>query len=310
MTQQTNRKRWLDALRGMAMIFVVYGHCVRGWSEYFVFTSPIKMPLFFAISAYLFNPQRGQKEFYNNMLVKIVIPWLILGMFPFVHPTERFLNLISGKVLWFMPCLVIAEIIWFYIRKISSNDLFVVVVGLLIAIGGLFISVYYPIRFCMIDTALVVQMFFVMGFLIKKYEDTFSINWEKWIPGVGILFIILGILSIVYFPNQLIDVHLNKYFNLPIGFLMMPIGCISLFILFKKIDLSPRWLVYIGQNTLVIYILHGFFIGGVYRLLCDIDIPLPLFGLVRSVTAIVSCCAISFLINKFIPELAGKKRVP
>lgn len=41
------RKNWIDALRGLAMLFVLYGHLVHGWNEYFVFTSAIKIPLFF-----------------------------------------------------------------------------------------------------------------------------------------------------------------------------------------------------------------------------------------------------------------------
>lgn len=45
-----NRKDWIDALHALAMILVIYGHRVPEWSEYFVFTSPIKIPLFFAIT--------------------------------------------------------------------------------------------------------------------------------------------------------------------------------------------------------------------------------------------------------------------
>ena len=63
----TKRKGWVDALRGMAIILVVYGHSAKGFSEYFLFTSPIKMPLFFAISGYVFN----LTESYLNFLGEV-----------------------------------------------------------------------------------------------------------------------------------------------------------------------------------------------------------------------------------------------
>ena len=40
------RKEWIDALRALAIVLVVLGHQLRGVAEYFIFTSPIKMPLF------------------------------------------------------------------------------------------------------------------------------------------------------------------------------------------------------------------------------------------------------------------------
>lgn len=41
------RKTWIDALRALAIIMVVLGHQVKGEDAYFLFTSPVKMPLFF-----------------------------------------------------------------------------------------------------------------------------------------------------------------------------------------------------------------------------------------------------------------------
>ena len=89
---EKHRKLWLDALRGVAMILVVYGHCVRDWDVYFLFTSPVKMPLFFIISSYLFNPRSGEQgKFFKNLFFKLVVPWMVLGMFPYIHPVERFI---------------------------------------------------------------------------------------------------------------------------------------------------------------------------------------------------------------------------
>ena len=67
------RKHWVDALRALAILLVVLGHQLKDMTEYFIFTSPIKMPLFFAISGYLFNTRGGNDvEFFKNWFKKLI----------------------------------------------------------------------------------------------------------------------------------------------------------------------------------------------------------------------------------------------
>ena len=78
-----------------------------------------------------------------------------------------------------MPCLVIAETLWFYIRKCSNKTIVVASLGILASILGLVMSKLHICRFGMIDTAFVVQAFFVMGFLLKEYEERLSVCWKR-----------------------------------------------------------------------------------------------------------------------------------
>jgi fucose 4-O-acetylase-like acetyltransferase len=61
-----------------------YGHLVLSWSEYFVFTSPIKVPLFFAITGFVFNNCKEEKTFYYKLFRQIIIPWLFFGLVPYI----------------------------------------------------------------------------------------------------------------------------------------------------------------------------------------------------------------------------------
>ncbi len=311
-SQAGERKLWLDALRGVAMIFVVFGHSCHAWPYYFAVTSPIKMPLFFAISAYLFKPRGGnQKEFYKSLFQKIVVPWVVLGMFPYVHPVERFGRLISGEIHWFMPCLIITEILWFYIHKFSKNDKQIVILGVIASALGFAMHYAHILRFAMIDTAFVVQIFFVMGYLIRKREDVLCEGWKRKLP-----ILILAYFLIEWFCTEYIwlDVHVNLYRNIPLCMLLIAIGCVALFMMFRMLNVAPKWLVFVGQNTLLIYMLHtfGFLIYnvGMKVLNLNVDIPAPLEGLIKTAISVTACCVLALFVNRYIPEIAGKKRSP
>lgn len=308
----TVRKLWLDALRGVAMILVVYGHCVRGWTDYFIFTSPVKMPLFFIISGYLFNPYEGnQVVFYKHVITRLIIPWIVLGLFPYTHPVDRFLQLVSGQVLWFMPCFIIAEILWFYIHKyLSKRTIYVVLSGFVACTIGFIMHYFKVLRYAMIDTAFIVQFFFVIGYILRCHEEVLNRMSKWWLPLAGVVYIIMGMMTKFFWSGRCIDVHLNRYYNIPYCMLMIMIGCIALFFLFKVMNFRPQWLVYIGQNTLPIYLLHGFVIRNLFVLIMDyfniIELNPILLGGVKTATACVLCCVFAGIANKYCPKLVGK----
>ena len=79
------RKDWIDIIRGLAVVLVVIGHAAPESYPFFLLTSPIKMPLFFVISGYLFNARNGSyQRFFKNLLIKVIIPWFFLGLTPVI----------------------------------------------------------------------------------------------------------------------------------------------------------------------------------------------------------------------------------
>lgn len=308
-----NRKLWLDALRGIAIILVVYGHCVQGWTEFFVFTSPVKIPLFFAISGYLFKPRNGnQQQFYKSIFLKLFVPWIVLGMIPFTNPVGRFLDLIAGKPFWFMPCLIVGEIVWFYVHKFTKNDTQIMLLGVGLCILGFVFNHFNMLRYAMMNTAFIVQFFFVLGYLIRRHEDYLLGKFRGLLPSNILVYLLLGFFVIVYLPGQSMDVHLNRYCNIPVCASMIVLGCTSLFVGFNKGGIAPRWLVYVGQNTLLIYMLSGFGFGIFNKLaaFCSLPtIPLPVYGILKASISIIFCCLLALFVNRYIPEIVGKKRI-
>ena len=123
LTENRIREKWIDALRGIAMLLVLLGHMIPGRYYFFVFTSPIKIPLFFVISGYVFSERsRSCKVFFQKLIRTILVPYIILSLLPikllyalstgsmneFLRYSKEF---ISGEAYWYMPCFIIVSIL-------------------------------------------------------------------------------------------------------------------------------------------------------------------------------------------------------
>lgn len=307
------RKKWIDSLRGIAVLLVVFGHCVPSWNSFFLLTSPVKMPLFFAISGYLFNPRSGNlKAFIVNIFFKLFIPWIILGMvYPYTDPWNRFISLMLGAE-WFMPTLIISETIWFFIRKYSFSAAQSCLCGLLVSSFGLLLNNYTDFSYTIIYNALIVQSYIVLGYLFYLKEDCLFRNRKYILLFSFFVYVLLIIASFYFYPGKSLDVHFNRYYSIPICFLLIFSGCIFMFLLFKKTCISPRWLVFVGQNTFVIYMLH-FYTINILPKLCklfgfNLNVPFQIEALLRAISGCVICCIIALFINRFCPFVVGKKK--
>ena len=316
----TSRKGWIDALRGMAMLLVVYGHSTKGLFLYYVFTSPVKMPLFFALSGYLLNVDRDVLSFLKNILLKIIIPWLCLALLPkivqipFIGAGQFFTyarDMFSGKELWFMPCFIFGELIHFFARKYCKVPWVIISVSFLLF--GLGLVAFYSgrLNYLMINRALTVQPFFLIGYLFRENESRLAkLNW-CWIGFFSVLYLVLCLISTIVYPGKTLDVHLCRYYNIPYCLFIIYLGCFLLLTFAQKANLYSRILCFIGQNTLVIYIWHGLSFGlliGLYSFWGK-QISFTWWeGIIKTVWACLICGGLAVLINNYFPELVGKKR--
>ena len=316
------RKDWIDVLRAIAILFVIYGHMGHGMWEYYVFTSPIKIPLFFAISGYLFNERNGDyRSFLKNLLLRRVIPWLFLAFTPlilysFVKGITWFGNsaikILTGESVWYMPCCIIAETIYFtvckFIRKPTGRFVFAAATFF----TGILLTEYEILDIFILNRALGVQIFLFIGYFLKL--NTERINKLKWwmLTLLSALYIGLCTLSLFIYPRQVLDVHYNWYYNIPYCLMLIVLGLFVLIAIALKIKKYPKFLVFIGRNTIVYYIWSSYVVAVFKLCLSWVGITLPVHWLAACVYLFVCCigCGIcSWLLNKVVPELVGKKRI-
>ena len=316
-----SRKGWIDALRAVAILLVVYGHSIENMPTFFVFTSPFKMPLFFAISGYVFRfSNDNRKAFLGQLFRKVFIPWMALGMFPAVvmipfkglgNLLNTFLKLLSGELSWFMPCFFIGEIMWFMLYAKCKKPLWITVGALICFAVGMLLYQAGWMNYAMFNRALVVQPFFLIGYLFKQYEKQLvGIPWH-WIIVAFFCYIVLCLFSMVLFPGKTLDVHLNRYYNIPYCLLLIFLSCFLLFTAGSKCNFNSAVMSLVGQNTLVIYFWHGLAIGFLIKGLSLIQCSIPInwwTALIKVIWACIACVAASVLLNRFFPEAIGKKK--
>lgn len=316
------RKDWIDALRAVAITLVVFGHQVP-LKAFFVLTSPIKMPLFFAISGYLFTI-KPIRLFLKKTFYGLVIPWLCLGLLPqlllmpikgFGSTCNYFVKMLLGEAIWFMPCFIIGSVIFFFTLKITENRLILGGgISIILFLVGIFLYNHSSQYSASLYRAMAVQPFFWFGYAFRQCEITKCKYISK-----GHDYKILLVMSILYlasvtstfflYPGKSIDVHLNKYFNIPLCALQITTGLFCMFEFFKRYNHFPRWVVEIGKCSLVIYIWHSYVIG-IFKFVIEKligKVPLYPMAIMSTIVAVIVCYLLNKIIKRYVPFMIGDR---
>lgn len=318
------RQEWLDVLRALAIIFVVYGHVLKNTGNayiYYVFTSPIKIPLFFAISGYLFKDDRSFKVFLVKLFRGLIVPWLCLSIIPVLlistikgwsYLQFSLVSILTGVSVWYMPCCIIAEVIFYLLNKFLKKEWMITIASVFITVAGTVLINFGIADIIMVNRALSVQLFLCIGYLIKKHQKMIE-KVKSWHMAIGaILYFAAGVISVISFPGKNLDVHRGFYYSIPVSFFMIISGCILLFVVGKGLNIRNKILAYIGRNTLICYIWASYpllvyeFVSSRLRLSIS---NIYLDACVKTVFVIMCCCLVSTLVNSFLPEIVGKKRI-
>jgi len=322
------RKEWLDALRGLAIFLVVLLHNLPVGEEkyfYILLTGPIKLPLFFAISGYVFNPREGKQGiFFLNVLRKILIPSLVLfiGLHApsvltrgFSYLLYRLRDFFTGDVCWYITACILGEILFFYNLKFCKKEWQICLTAGICCVLGFVMAAFGFGDFAMLNRAFIAQAFLLMGYLFRRHEEFFKkLHWSVLLVGF-LLVAVLITAGYFLFPNRGIDVHMNNYYGslwtVPFSFLLIALFNLSLMTLGAKLGRISKILSLVGQHTLITYIWHGFFLSiGMRVLPLGDSTGILLIGKCLLLTAfsIGMCTLGGVIINWVFPELMGRKR--
>ena len=272
------RIEYIDAMRGFTMILVLFSHVCSmcfgdksmGYNEVFFL---FRLPCFFFISGWLFDPLKGTmssvaKHKFMVQIVPTVIFLLLLA------PPPLFFSKLGATKGGYWFTFVLFE--FFMISMLSERfcKKWGLWIAIILSVSSYFYDAYYNRYFSHFGwiTDIVgflsfktwrFYLFFYLGILIKRYFDEF-------LRLISICYVI--ILVVLFFAFM---VYLPHSENVVISYLIFAIAGISsvvmIFTLFRLLytsffakssifHLSSYILQYIGTRTLDIYLLHYFFL--------------------------------------------------
>lgn len=279
------RNEFLDIIKGIAIIFVIIGHCIQYGSgsqfylqelyfsnSLFKFIYSFHMPIFMIISGYLYyftikkySTKTIIKSRANNLLIPIftftIIKYIIVKPYMnngYIAYVIQFLfNCVFN--LWFLWAVLFCSLGVLVINKLYKDK---IIIYCLIFI----ISFFVPDVF-FLNLYKFMYPYFVAGYLINKYNKTQDIkgiicNKNYFFITTIIYFILLAFYnndSYIYttghciLNGNIIYLLLNNIYRMVIGFVGSLFVTMILYFAYKKINL--KHISYIGKKSLGIYAL-------------------------------------------------------
>lgn len=326
---RAQRIEWIDALKGFAILSVVLGHVLLGYGENYAFETSINntilsvmdwiyawhMPLFFAISGYTFHlayvienkkqveikGEKIKKQIINlfgiYLLFQIALCVLKTVFSTFVDNSMTFSDLVGNIIIpntlmWYIWVLIIYYVLFSFLipMKISSNRFFLI------------------ITFFLAIAILATDEKFGWGLALKNLVHNlfyFAIGTKELIGynrkiRVEITSFLCILASIIFL--------ITKSMNYPVlsaalSEIIAITAILSIFYLFEERNVKNSILVRLGKKSLVIYLLHTYFVTAFKVLfirgeLCNTYSVLPII-LVTWIVPVVITYGIAIMCDKY-----------
>lgn len=264
-------------LRALTILLVVLGHSIilysPKWGIYQTtkqvyilellkdIINIIQMPIFFAISGYLFYKTIQKNlsfiKFSINKLKRLIIPFCIVGIFwmipiklsinyyqssNFFHIVKEFLIGNDVGHLWYVVVLFLIFILMFLLKEIIKGknvikDIIITLILLLVSITSTKISIH----FYLVQT-MNYAFYFYIGILLNKYEEIINHKKHQWLK-LAIPLTLLSMIITIYFESEILT-----YWT----------ACLTIIVLYEILpNRTNKILNLISDNSFGIYLLHS-----------------------------------------------------
>lgn len=331
------RISWIDYAKCIGIYLVVLGHLPIP-EQLSAYIYSFHMPLFFFISGYLLkNNQITFDTFFSIKIRTLVIPYLTFSAFTYIFwllagrhfgsdassnialykPAIGILYanatndwMIHNIPLWFIPCLFVVEIVFYFIRKLPISIYYAIIACAAI---GYIDSLYMPIRLPWgIDVAFTAIVFYGLGNILRQ---TNTLNQKQ--SKISYILLVVAIICFVYgnFKQGRVDLNSLEFNNI---ILFYTTACSGIFICIHVCKLFPQLqsINFISNHTLTILALHGLAISVIKAIMVFIlHQPIDILEnslLTNSVIAFVAIILLvpcMFLFESYVPIVIGKKKV-
>lgn len=311
------------------------------------------LPLFFILSGFFAKVNAPDFGFFlKNKIFTRLVPVIVFNVLLFIceiplsilnhtfsskYYLEQLSNLIRGQAslnvpTWFLVCLFTTELIHFFIsRKITKQreQLIVIIgsyiLGIIVTRKIVLVSHITGIapNFWYVHESLVAYSFFMLGFVLNQSRILENIKQSP----VKYLYLILTTIVLLATFNLnsglfsrdggfTVVLMVNSMHGHPLWFLVTALAGSFALIFLAQVTPINRILLFLGENTLVLLGLNGFF-RNIFNPIIIKNIPPEAFDghyrliLVCSLVTILSliaCVPGILFFNKFFPQLIGRPK--
>lgn len=343
---------WVDIFRAIMIFAIAWGHSlgVQPLPSAVIldYVYSFHVPAFFFISGYLYSNSDGTfSSFLTKKIKTLMVPYYVFSLLSIaifsllgnvassglgigVKSTDIFPN-ICGMLyangdtgymkwnlpLWFIPCLFCTTLLFYLIRRVIfklSKPIGVngAISSVLILIFIIAILNYYVLHFARLpfglETAVYMLPFFIVGYWFKSLVDLSKIRAIIKVL-IGVVCVVAGAIIALCFQGH-INYTTSSYENIILFYISAFLTIIGYVMIVQFI--KCKCLVYVGQNTLPILLMHKFPIILLQLILAKFIAKSSLIGVcITFVIAVLACVMSLFageIIKHIFPFMLGTKK--
>lgn len=344
------RSGMIDSTKGIGIILVIAAHLFQGvdaLSLFKVTAFSFHIPLFFVVSGILYNREKYRNfgTFIKSRARTMICPYVFFGVFSTVVTIVMnvilnrgadaaalrkflgwFLQLLYARdaesmsvnlVLWFVPCLLMTEIIFFFVLKIKSRPVYIASV-VLISVAGYIMTLPVPNRICRflpwnLPSAMFAVGFFALGNSLRKtvlerIPEKIKAPAAAGCIGAAAILIAICVLTVTKTGQMGLG---NRNLGNGICFYLTGIAGSAAVLTVAAVLKNSKVLGWTGRNSMYLMMLHLLFASVIKKIFRFLHLGVPdttrLPVAVLNFAAVIVCCVIFILIYKKVKDMIMMK---
>ena len=191
-----NKKRieWIDTLRFMGIFSIYLSHLGEQAGYFYPFAYRFQVPLFFFIAGAMENLSSTEESFVRHFAKRfkgIMLPYFFFGLVSIAMiflkgnanagivlktAVENLLgirNQLFAPALWFLPCIFVMGMLFFWLKKLAENRWLILIIGIVFFVITITVLPHRPISqpswFWNIDSVLFYFFYYALGYAVFPY---------------------------------------------------------------------------------------------------------------------------------------------
>ena len=333
---EKKRLDYIDIAKAVAIFTVIMGHAVSSDTGIKNIIYSFHMPLFFILSG-MVNKYRDNytaDDFKNFLLKKFTVLYTPYIAFALIYSRFSFRNLLfilygtretliysdCLTSLWFLPVMLIASVlvetvhivsVKFSINRYLCNFIFMILFS---GIG--FLMPHYQkygnpfgLDIAFIASALMLAGHFLSTYFNSEFSRKISVSFLNLIVSSVLFAVTTGFNHTDVGYVLMANAVYGNYLWFSVTALAGSIAVIAIARLVEMIKCRKKLILYIGQNTLGIFVVHKPFVE-LFRkiaLRAGIDSNNIVTVIINSVITLIISVVIVFALNRYVPFLFGRR---